>query len=110
MDRASRELDAEIWTRVHGQDMYWSIQIVNDDWRLRYYPGPPGPEYHALKRYTASLDSALTLVPEGWSVDLVRHRGDVGNVARVYNDGLKHEPSFIVHKNIPLPLAICAAA
>lgn len=60
--------------------------------------------------FTSSIDAALTLVPEGWSVDLTRHRGNVGNYARVYHDGMHGEPSFMVHKNGPLALRICIAA
>lgn len=74
-------------------------------------PGNTTQHYESLIRcYTASIDAALDLVPEGWSVDLVQHRGNIGNVARVYNDGLSDEPLFICHATKPLAIALCIAA
>lgn len=55
-----RKLDAAIHTEAVGLDDYWSIHDRSDgSLCLRYYPGPPGPEYHPLPRYTASIDAAL---------------------------------------------------
>jgi hypothetical protein len=69
-----RKLDAAIYTDAIGLDDYWSIHDhSNGKLCLRYYPGPPGPEYHPLPLYTSSIDDALTLVPEqekyGVSID-----------------------------------------
>lgn len=49
-----RELDAELHKHVVGLRMYESIVADGDDFFLRYYPGPPGPEYCRLPRYTAT--------------------------------------------------------
>lgn len=63
-----------------------------------------------VPQYTASIEWALTLVPNGWSVDLSMHPGNVGNHARVYNEGLTSEPSEIFHGTKPPALALCIAA
>ncbi|MCS6326519.1 MAG: hypothetical protein H8K06_05450 [Nitrospira sp.] len=61
-----RELDVEIQETVVGLEMYESIAERGGGKCIRYYPGPPGPTYRALPRYTSSIDAAMTLVPEGW--------------------------------------------
>lgn len=58
-----RELDVEIQETVVGLEMYESIAERGGGKCIRYYPGPPGPTYRALPRYTSSIDAAMTLVP-----------------------------------------------
>jgi hypothetical protein len=67
----SRKLDAEIYKQAIGLLQYESV--VSDplvEVCIRYYPGPPGPSFSAIARYTASIDAALTLVPKNliWRV------------------------------------------
>lgn len=63
-DGPSRELDADI-ARAIG----WECVVRDPEaqgkyvcWRKHYRSG----EWIMLPRYTASIDAALTLVPEGW--------------------------------------------
>ena len=51
----SRELDAEFHKISVGLRMYESIVSDGDDLVLRYYPGPPGPDYDRLPHYTKTL-------------------------------------------------------
>lgn len=69
-----RELDAAIYEIVVGLRMYESIYERCGDLCLRYFPDPTGPSYGRLPHYTSSLDAALTLVPEGWYVDLIERQ------------------------------------
>lgn len=53
-DGPDRELDCRIWCAMRGADFDLYSQVV-----------PNFNEWQA-PRYTASIDAALTLVPEGW--------------------------------------------
>ncbi len=64
-----RELDVEIQEAVVGLEMYESIAERGGGKCIRYYPGPPGPTYRALPRYTSSIDAAMTLALSGWIVE-----------------------------------------
>lgn len=80
----------------------WQRYVPSRDDILIWTPPP----------YTASVDAALALVAEklpGWSVSVDINRGNVGNFARVYNDGLVDEPSYVAHRNQPAPLLILSA-
>lgn len=55
-DGPSRELDAEI---AQTLSLPWDYAA---DW------GPRGRDIQVAHRYTASIDAALTLVPEGWRI------------------------------------------
>lgn len=69
----SRELDAEIAALVH---------VDADGLDFEAFPEPSGKvtiyfpskvkQAYAAHRYTASIDAALTLVPEGWHVEFER--------------------------------------
>ena len=61
---AYRELDQMLHEELVGLKMYESFFTRSNDVCIRYYPGPPGPEYRALPHYTASIDAALALVEE----------------------------------------------
>jgi len=66
-DGPSRKLDAAIYKVAVGLKQYESIvSDALEEVCVRYYPGPPGPSFSRVPRYTSSLDAALTLVPEGW--------------------------------------------
>ena len=65
----SRELDAIIWVEiVQGQPPIgnYATGIANADLAAQ----DEGKEFCAVPRFTESLDAALTLVPEGWHLDL----------------------------------------
>ena len=105
-----REFDAAIWDAIFGGEMYWSTIQRGDEWCLRYYPGPPCPEYHFLKRFTDSLDAAVTLVPEGmaWRVDTLM--GMIGAIVCEPDAcrSMKTAPCLVLGKTPAL--ALCAAA
>ncbi len=60
-----RALDAAIYETFVGLDQYESIVQRSGRYCIRYYPGPPMPEYRALPAYTKSFDAALKLLPNG---------------------------------------------
>src|SRR5690606_3142744 len=63
----ARELDGRIWCAVNGYEILgW------DDDGCQYRAKQPGwiSSYY-IREWTASLDAALTLVPEGWFVDQI---------------------------------------
>lgn len=85
-----RDIDADIWEIFHGNDMYWSLHQIGSRICLRYYPGPPGPEYYPLPKYTTSLEAALTLVPKDWQW-MVENRAPPPQKGRAYiNNGELH--------------------
>lgn len=102
-----REIDALIYESVVGLRQYESIDRDSGNLRLRYYPGSPGPEYGRLPRYTASLDAAMALVPEGhlWRCGYSRH---VPHSAEVV-DYASHKGTFIGESDFNRALALTAA-
>ena len=113
---ASRALDAEIENLLAGGSAADLSYILTD---IERTSAPPP--------YTASLDAALTLVPEGWGWDV----GDVHPPCEEYADGgwpwceiwirngggrdrvpgMNRTPSGRNHLNANTPaLALCAAA
>lgn len=72
---ADRELDALIWCHLHGKKYKGHDQAYGSEETQVEYVEPPKrksqvsqsrfAEGHA-KPWTASLDAAMTLVPEGW--------------------------------------------
>lgn len=104
-----RELDVEIQETVVGLEMYESIAERGGGKCIRYYPGPPGPTYRALPRYTSSIDAAMTLVPEGWS----RHLSEDDKNIWWVDLRRRHVTSYddvIITKNQSLAIALCLAS
>ena len=119
LEGPSREVDAEIWAYVHGPaDCYIKQSPFNGAWCV-YYTSRDGKERLCETRrgmpdklaYTASLDAAMTLVPEGYDWFKLRrldrlphmivepaHRE--GNPRDYYHFGTARTPA----------LALCAAA
>lgn len=100
-------LDVEIWKTCHPADWKWQHGRFN----------PPA--------YTASIDAALTLVPEGWHLAALGFihpdfrqeteldwRADIfGPVTWAEDDGFPEPQYEAVGGNAPTPaLAICIAA
>lgn len=84
----SRELDAEI------------IKLVSR--------GVLDGEYWTLPAYTASLDAAMTLVPEGWNVGIFLRHAWLRQNAQVWHRGIEASTK---HGNAATPaLALAAAA
>lgn len=119
---ADRELDEAIALAVHdGAEI--EIRMHNyimepDPWLRRLRPGDPnfssGYSLERLPRYTASIDSARTLVPSGWSIGI--HQQDSGWVVEL-RKGYNTSYSAVVFsetrpgKRATAPaLALCAAS
>lgn len=111
-EAGSRKLDAAVAAFLAKDDDYTSIEqnFRGYDWCVRYYPGPPGPEYSRVPRYTTSSDAALTLVPDNHTVDMAICP-EMGVVTRVYSGPVREnsagEPTG--RGNAPA-LALCIAA
>lgn len=116
-----RELDCLIWTAVNGKGQ--PMKTVAEP----YYEPPrffcnPNPEINWIgydllnvaERYTASLDSALTLVPEGlaWTLGQnVHHRYWQASVHNLDEDGRPQSIGYSsLQGNRTAPIALCAAA
>ena len=115
----SRELDAAIFHAIGApvpfqfanklialeyndvEQAYFAI--VTDDMRVRYSP----------PNYTASIDAALTLVPEGWTCAF-RQQDDGGWHAELREGYCTSYKRVVLSRSgkspPPLPLAICISA
>lgn len=98
----SRELDGEIWCAANGYEF-----LVWDGAGVRYRVRETG-WYAAehVKPYTASLDCALTLVPEGWQWRAWHTPTDEGSL---WGAEVNWEPPGNVYAETPA-LALCIAA
>lgn len=97
-----RELDAEI-----AKSLGWP--------NVRYYSANGGifskenDEMRPVPEWTASIDAALTLVPEGWAVLLAF--SEQRSVCDVHTNPLGQEGTWPAHSTAATPaLALCAAA
>ena len=120
----SRELDCEIWTAANGrgQPMISVGPPTYTEVRLFCNPTPEidwiGYDlYNTAPRYTASLDAALTLVPEEplWLTIRIQHggaddEGDPGCRGRGTFIDLGRDPYNVgsTHKNIAISICIAA--
>ena len=100
-----REVDDAIATALFSDKHRTCIKGLSDAeggmWMFRYPNGSIG----SALRFTSSLDAALTLVPEGWDVD-IRIRQNFSHTIMENADG-----SEVGSSNAPTPaLALCAAA
>lgn len=124
----SRELDAAITRCVHpdwrvDRDKFWS-EGNHDAWCIRRDGRLDMPCDEALPRFTASIDAALTLVPEivapstpagRWpaTVDIRRHDDGTGWASVQEHDAVCEgaEDELYVEASAATPaLALCAAA
>lgn len=91
----ARDLDADIGEAVTGWER------------------PSGGVWQTTPHYTASLGAAMTLVPEGWAVQIVRTANGKRGGANLYlfSDPSTQEPSGRQQGSAETPaLALCAAA
>ena len=108
---ADRELDALAYFVRAGIDpirrdgALWASSGDHDGQSyLVMYAGKPGTVRDFVPRYTASLDAAMTLVPEGWSKSVM----DADN-----GDALAELWTYTANAETRAktwPLALCAAA
>lgn len=103
----SRELDAEIARALGWKD----VGIGPHAPQTVKWVRPDGSEtFNRLPAYTASIDAALTLVPEGWEWTVGNTYAEGRTFARVENFALKGEPNFNVDGQRPPALALTIAA
>lgn len=105
-----RELDTEIVCAITlGVVGIDAAEPLGDQWCNRLFNYDPArcwsESWLPVPHFTASLDAALTLVPEGWVVRLIF---DQGGHARCY---VNRQGSIHTPRQAPTPaLALCAAA
>lgn len=109
-----RVLDAHLMCAVNGYVMHEDSDPAEGI--FAFWSGEPWKSEcsncTSWAEVTASIDAALALVQEklpGWFVSLDFNGRNIGNFARVYNDGLVHEPSFTSTGNKPIELLALAA-
>lgn len=99
-----REIDARIHCVLEGR--------VFVKWQGHYYECDKGPNYGGdeVPRYTASIDTAMTLIPEGmdWRVDTMT--GLPGAIVCVPNAWLSTKTAPMMHRGATPALALCVAA
>jgi hypothetical protein len=108
-----RELDAEIAVAVLGGEIVWrQANFTMDSFPTRRYPSRDhihsfgvGP----VEKYTASIDAASTLVPDGCQWDCaLTHVGYCATVTEVYPEVVEHFAGAPALANAAL--ALCVAA
>ena len=111
--RPDRELDLAIWRAVTGEPWCWHVDfpaqtVITWD---RYGVEAAGNPIVSLDELTASLDAALTLVPEGMrpSVGQNVHHGYWHAFVQSIVDSTPHQLGGAV-SNTSGALALCAAA
>jgi hypothetical protein len=120
-----RELDCEIWADANDLKLEWQgnclvagiegvIGWIDPGEHSRNFStnrSATGPA--AIPAYTASLDAAMTLVPEGWEVALYWGMSGFKPEAQLERDELRlKNPGFepISGTAETIALALCAAA
>ena len=103
----SRELDAEV-----GRALSVAPKIVPVYKRGHYTGGDPVKlrDKEEWPRFTASIDAALTLVPNGWPKRLSEIRFGMWRVEMWQGDKSFKSPPDIDQVAASWPLAVCAAA
>lgn len=110
-----KELDWDLALLAGWERRDWDIASANLGW---FAPGVPNVMHSDPPRYTASIDAALTLVPDGWAWAVREHRdcppphsdalAKVSRVAWGCPEGELYEQSQARH---PTPaIALCIAA
>lgn len=102
----SRGIDCKIYLAVVGLAQYEQLVWHGANPVIRYNPGPPDVAFHGIPRYTASIDAALTLVPEG--MEWVVFGAGGADVWHVGNDATLHRIDE-TYASTPA-IALCIAA
>ena len=85
------------------------------DWEIHGAPAPPKPAYDwgNIPRYTASLDAAITLIPQGlmWAIEYDEFASDkVGPYFASVWSADRRTIEVDTHSPTNAALALCAAA
>ena len=116
-----RELDAEIASQLSGHEAY--LVTIGPDHRREEWvfistdAGDASPTSRPVPRYTSSLDAAMTLVPEGWFLNLLteldQRNWEVSLRSPILDDFRRFATSrtYGNEKGVATPaLALCTAA
>jgi len=112
LEGACREMDAEIAVTVLGMERDGDYFFGKDeDFVLeRDYYSLDGAA-RELPHYTSSIDSAMTLVPEGWDAEIsIPREGHPTNPKPVGRCFKGTSPLYFAREAAPPALALCAAA
>lgn len=107
-----RELDLAIQVALSGKAWRWASGLTFEQQTVitwdKYGPGAAGNPVCTLDEFTASIDAAMMLVPEGslWKCGYSRH---VPHQAEVV-DYEKHTGRYDGNSDHSRALALCAAA
>lgn len=104
----SRELDALIWIAIMTP-LPGRTPVLGQPGRV-HCPDYEAPERSGIKDvpdYTFSIDTALTLVPEGWGY-FIRKDEDGFNAALLYPNALRVTPGCGQGANAALSICIAA--
>ena len=112
-------LDCAIWDAIYpGEraERFAKLTAPGKPYHGRLGPADVDGYVQPLRAFTASIDAALTLVPDGYAVDMTigRYWPNRARVLHVYQDGDRwfhrgSDPAICANAATPA-LALCAAA
>ena len=109
---ADRQLDADISVTIYGGEIVWKQSVTGEAWPHRRYASKAhigGFGRAPVEPVTASLDAAVTLVPEGWRWE-VHWQSESRSAALVQPFGQVHWATLRQASADTPALALCAAA
>lgn len=107
-----REMDLAILRATSGKQWRWSDSATFEPETVitwdQYGPGAVGNPYFQLEEFTASIDDAVALIPEGflWKLGYSRHVPHVADLT----DYVNHTGRYDGVSDHSRALALCAAA
>ncbi len=113
------ELDAQIWCWVRGYQFIRYNFAGNLTYQHPTIRARGSHNLEPLERYTSSVDAALTLIPEGWYLDLLMDEvlpplrstdGFKTGLAMAKIQEITRQGSLQTGRSWSLPLALCVAA
>ncbi|GAA4825640.1 hypothetical protein GCM10023232_24490 [Sphingosinicella ginsenosidimutans] len=111
---ANYQLDCDIWDALYPGERDARFVKVNASYGGRLGPADRDGYVQPLRAVTASLDAALTLVPEGWdgvlylATEYTRPCAQLETPAMRARFSMDYESA--TGEAVTLPLALCAAA
>ena len=109
-----RELDCEIALAVDGGEIVWKMaNYTMESHPARRYASSDhvgGYGNAPVPQYTASIDAALTLVPEGWTRDVDATAPEMGIAVTLYEPKGGPDGKRAIGDHASEAIAICLAA